>query len=48
MKNTKLLGFKFQIVFILGIIILYSGGGLAPTDVYPDFFVYDPACDTME
>ncbi len=28
MKNTKLLGFKFQIVFILGIIILYSGCGL--------------------
>ncbi len=25
-----------------------SGGGLAPTDVYPDFFVYDPACDTIK
>jgi len=29
-------------------IYIPSGGGLAPTDVYPDFFVYDPACDTRE
>ncbi len=48
MKNTKLLGIKFQIIFILGIIILYSGCGLTKglraiknKDVKPEYYNFN-------